>query len=133
MRGGPGDAELPPPVWPGAEAGADELAKTDVVPDEADTRRLMWRSVGLFRDHGGLTHAVNLLEQQRSAVDAMLERRISLDHAGWRTANIVTVAALIARAALRRRESRGGHFRTDFPVRDDLNWTTHISDVTHSR
>jgi L-aspartate oxidase len=35
--------------------------------------------------------------------------------------------------ALRREESRGGHFRTDFPVRDDLNWKIHISDVMHPR
>ena len=37
----------------------------------------------------------------------------------WRRRNLVTVALLIARAALRREESRGGHFRQDFPARDD--------------
>ena len=34
-----------------------------------------------------------------------------------------------ARAALRREESRGGHFRTDFPQRDDIHWREHYADV----
>jgi len=36
---------------------------------------------------------------------------------------------LIARAAVRRQESRGGHFRSDFPDRDDIKWQKHVSDV----
>jgi len=38
----------------------------------------------------------------------------------------VTTAWLIARAALERTESRGTHFRKDFPQRDDENWSVHI-------
>ena len=37
----------------------------------------------------------------------------------------LTVDELIARAALRRQESRGGHFRRDFPKRDDQNFLKH--------
>jgi succinate dehydrogenase/fumarate reductase flavoprotein subunit len=53
-------------------------------------------------------------------------------HQGWRRANIVkTVSNLIARMALRRQESRGAHFRTDFTQHDDRRWNVHVSDVTH--
>ena len=37
-------------------------------------------------------------------------------------------ARLIARAALRRTESRGGHYRSDFPQRDDIHWRIHVVD-----
>jgi L-aspartate oxidase len=50
---------------------------------------------------------------------------------GWRRRNLVTVARLIACAAIRREESRGGHFRADFPARDDLHWKVHLVDQTH--
>ena len=42
--------------------------------------------------------------------------------------NLVTIARLIVRAALRREESRGGHFRQDFPNRDDIHWKVHFTD-----
>ena len=39
--------------------------------------------------------------------------------------NFLTVATLIARSALWREESRGGHYRLDFPQRDDARWRVH--------
>jgi succinate dehydrogenase/fumarate reductase flavoprotein subunit len=45
-----------------------------------------------------------------------------------RVASLVTVGLLIAHAALRRQESRGGHFREDFPQRDDIHWRRRVSD-----
>ncbi|RLG38055.1 MAG: succinate dehydrogenase/fumarate reductase flavoprotein subunit, partial [Thermoproteota archaeon] len=35
------------------------------------------------------------------------------------------VALVVAEGALRRTESRGGHYRTDYPKRDDENWLKH--------
>jgi L-aspartate oxidase len=88
----------------------------------AGVRALMWRSVGLFRTREGLAAAVGTLE--RAAVSAPLS---TAD--GWRERNLAAVARLIARAALRREESRGGHFRADFPERDDARWRVHVVDV----
>jgi L-aspartate oxidase len=47
--------------------------------------------------------------------------------------NILTVGRLIARAALRREESRGGHYRTDFPERDDIHWKRRVIDSSVHR
>ena len=55
------------------------------------------------------------------------------DAAFRRVSSIVTVGFLIVRAALRREESRGGHFRADFPSRDDLHWNRHVSDLLHGQ
>ena len=99
--------------------------------DEAEVRTLMWKSAGLFRDRGSLEAAVDELQGQEAMLEESLAQGVPLGHAEWRRASIVTVAALIARAALRRQESRGGHYRTDFPAHDDLHWKTHITDVMH--
>ena len=41
-------------------------------------------------------------------------------------AGVLTVSALVARAALARQESRGTHYRTDHPERDDARWCRHL-------
>jgi L-aspartate oxidase len=78
-------------------------------------RDLLWQSVGLFRTREGLEDAVRQLE-------AMAAR-------GPVETNFLTVARLIARAALRRTESRGAHYREDFPSRDDERWRFHVVDA----
>jgi L-aspartate oxidase len=135
MVGPPRDAELPPPVYretgPGEVAG-ESASRPEATPSRemttSEIRELMWRSVGLFRERASLQAAFRALHEQHAALEDRLAARAPLDHDGWRRASLVTVASLIARAALRREESRGGHFRTDCPARDDLKWRIHVSD-----
>jgi len=87
-------------------------------------RDLMWRSVGLFRDRDGLERAV-------AALDGMAATAAAPTVDGARDRSLATVARLIARAALRRHESRGAHFRQDFPHRDDVHWKIHLVDHDH--
>jgi L-aspartate oxidase len=84
-------------------------------------RDLMWRRVGLFRDREGLQDAVDVLVASVSP-----PRPSTADE--WGLHNLQTVARLIAVAALRREESRGGHFRQDCPLRDDARWRVHLVD-----
>lgn len=76
-------------------------------------KRLMWERVGIARNSENLKRALREFEQISQANLAATSR------------NFVTVASLIARAALWREESRGGHFRTDFPERDDAKFNVH--------
>jgi L-aspartate oxidase len=87
---------------------------------------LMWRHAGLFRTREGLMEAVQCLDEAYESVmqGAGVQGRTTVED--WRRFNLVTVARLIARAALRREESRGGHFRQDFPARDDRRWRFHV-------
>jgi L-aspartate oxidase len=91
-------------------------------------RALMWQSAGLFRSRAGLTDAVAELEGGYGAGRPAIESA-PLDPDAWRSFNLLTVACLIARAALRREESRGGHFRQDFPERDDPRWRIHVTEA----
>nr|MBA3601055.1 FAD-binding protein [Acidobacteriota bacterium] len=76
-------------------------------------KRVMWERVGILRDAPGLKRAVEEFEQ------------ISQANLGTSSRNFVTLAKLMATAALWREESRGGHFRTDFPNRRDEKWDVH--------
>jgi L-aspartate oxidase len=68
-------------------------------------RRLMWEKVGLVRTGEGLRDALDEID----VLAAELPQGVSEVH------NLCTVARLVARAALARPESRGGHFRADHP------------------
>jgi L-aspartate oxidase len=94
-----------------------------------EVQDLMWRQVGLFRDREGLMQALAVLDPAWRAIDSRIAGGEPLDAAAWREASILTVGRLIARAALRREESRGGHFRSDFPKRDDIHWKRRASET----
>jgi len=81
----------PPPALQHSVARKD-TAGIDAVPVTPEVREAMWRDAGLIRDEGGL------------------ERLARSPH---------PLGRLIAKSALARRESRGGHFRTDFPLQDE--------------
>ncbi len=95
--------------------------------DPVDVRDLMTSRVGLFRDADGLRDAVEQLDGQwATIVDRVDHEAATLTTADWEYASLVTVGRLIARAAQRREESRGGHYRLDYPDRDDRHWQRRI-------
>jgi L-aspartate oxidase len=114
-----------------AEAGAPwrdaASGSTAHVPSVSDVRDVMWRDAGLVRSRGGLAPLVDQLSAWRAAVSNARSAAPG-DRELRRVASVVTVGLLIARAALRREESRGGHFREDFPQRDDIHWLKRIAD-----
>ncbi|MBL8738444.1 MAG: L-aspartate oxidase [Planctomycetes bacterium] len=78
-------------------------------------KSLMWRQVGLRRHADGLQDARSRIAYwHHYLVKAPLPLRANCE-----LANMLTVSALVAEAALRRAESRGTHFRDDHPQRDD--------------
>lgn len=77
-------------------------------PLVADLRAEMWRRAGLVRDAAGLEEALARIEGWRKNASGL----------GGETRNLLDVAMLVTRAALARRESRGGHYRSDYPKPD---------------
>jgi L-aspartate oxidase len=71
-------------------------------------RTLMWENVGLVRNAAGLTAALTRL-------DALARRH---PRPVGEARNLLGIARLLTAAALRRTESRGGHYRSDFPEPD---------------
>ena len=107
---------------------SDEPASHEAAPQLFAVRDLMWRSAGLVRNAESLRAAVPQLAAWR-AVAAARRAAMPGDRDFRHVASLATVGFLIARAALRREETRGGHFRADFPNRDDIHFGKHFADV----
>jgi len=89
---------------------------------EHDLQTMMQELVGIVRREEEMRRAVDGLKTLRER-----SRKVSVTgnreyNPGWHTAldlqNLITVSEIVARAALERKESRGGHFRDDFPDKD---------------
>jgi L-aspartate oxidase len=83
-------------------------------------QKMMVRQVGLRRNGKSLQQAKDKLQQELSFFDQRLTQREELEYA-----NLLTCAWLVTSGALHREESRGAHYREDFPARDDAVWQKH--------
>jgi L-aspartate oxidase len=122
----------PTAAWPAAfraelvEGGAEVGGSAECPPPaEADLRDRMWTRVGLLRDREGLRAAV---EAFAADWQWLADQGPITSVAAARLASLIIVGGLMARAALRREESRGGHFRSDFPARDDVRWRRRLAE-----
>jgi L-aspartate oxidase len=79
--------------------------------EEDAVRRLAWDYCGIVRDGPGLTDGLYRLASAGSS------RKPAPTRSDYELRNMHAVAGLIARCALAREESRGGHYRSDFPER----------------
>ena len=118
----------PSPITTAAGWPAPTGAPLQLPVEEAAIADLMWRHAGIFRDRDGLQRVVEAMDEASQALAVGFGDGRRLDAASWRVASLVVVSRLIARAALRREESRGAHWRADFPARDDLHWNKHVYD-----
>lgn len=84
-------------------------------------QRIMVRLAGLKRSQAGLQQAQAKLHAEQDIFESQLHTREQ-----WELANLLTSAWLVIEGALKREESRGGHYREDFPQRDDAKWRKHI-------
>jgi succinate dehydrogenase / fumarate reductase, flavoprotein subunit len=86
---------------------------------QADLQETMQALVGIVRQESEMQEALVRIEQFKARAARVGVSGHREYHAGWHTAldlrNLLTVSEAIARSAIERRESRGGHFREDYP------------------
>jgi fumarate reductase flavoprotein subunit len=130
-----GDIDIPTALI--REAVAAERAKLDALLHGTGTERgdalkiemqqIMTDKVGIFRTGSDLEEAVHRLQGLlvrsrniglRTRADGPNPELVT----AYRTQKMLKVALCIANGALTRTESRGAHFREDFPRRDDAHW-----------
>ncbi len=113
LAAGPGGAAAPGPapvavVSDIRPSDQGELDLTDVL---SSLRSAMWRNAGIERTGPRLRDMADMLDfWARYTLDKIFDEPL-----GWQTQNLLLAASLIARSAAWREESRGCHFRTDFP------------------
>jgi fumarate reductase (CoM/CoB) subunit A len=91
-----------------------------------DLKDVMWRKAGIIREKKGLEGA---LERNEEIAASLKEVRVR-DYGGLRRylefKNMLLLSEMVCRAALLRTESRGAHYRTDYPEEDNGNWLKNI-------
>ncbi len=108
-----GKAKLTPKTDMTSALDADSEAMISQIQD------LMWNEVGAVRIRTGMQKAVNNLVEMTPKFAHPKTRR------GHEAANLHLAALLVARSALAREESRGAHYRIDYPDHDDKKFLKH--------
>jgi L-aspartate oxidase len=104
------------------EVTPSDRSRLDTDDVRNSLRSVMWRNVGITRRQQPLREAQEIIGfWQRYVMDKVFDTP-----EGWECQNMLTVCLLMAQAALQRQESRGVHFRSDFPKTDDGNFAHHI-------
>jgi L-aspartate oxidase len=112
----------PTPARMQGEGAGSGRGTIDVDDLRASLKSMMWRDVGIRRNGGNLTGAsgaVTAWEGFANRVGDDAWERLSL-------INMLGVARLLTESAFLREESRGTHYRRDFPERDDEAWRVRI-------
>lgn len=118
-----------------AHVAPSTKTELDVADVKSSLRSVMWRNVGIERTGEHLTETREIIAfWSRYVMDKTFDpsKTGAAAIAGWELQNMLTVCHLIATAALTRTESRGAHYRMDYPNRDDEHWRLHLL-WTHGR
>jgi len=86
-----------------------------------ELQKLMWNKVGIIRNFSDLKKVRQKISEWKFIFKSKLKTIEDFE-----LANLIILADLITNSALQREESRGAHYREDFPNRDDINWKKHI-------
>ena len=78
------------------------------------------KGAGAVRNSQGLQQTISDLAQLATKTTNLASTQ------SWEATNLLTVSSFLSNAALRREESRGSHWRTDFPARNDERWLVRI-------
>lgn len=99
-----------------------EIKNIDKESIKKNVQRIMTQNVGIIRDRNGLLSAGESIEEISKVIKDLKNENIK----DFELQNIVMLSKLVIDSALEREESRGAHFRSDFPERNDVMWKRNI-------
>lgn len=121
--------DRPFPLQLGYRIAPSSKTELDIADVTSSLRSLMWRNVGIERTGERLDETREIIAfWSRYVMDKTFDPAAPgpVAIAGWELQNMLTTCALITSAAHARTESRGAHYRLDYPTRDDAHWRLHL-------
>ncbi len=103
-----------------------DTAEMEIEEIKSAIRETLWENVGIERNGAGLQSTLTVLQDITESLGDVVTRSDTKDVSTIETVNMLNVALMITQSALARTESRGAHYRADFPTPDDATWQHRI-------
>ena len=124
------DADIAWALKPVGTNNSTSVSSENIFSIRLEIERLMWAKGGLVRDGAGLQEALDELAILSDKAEKAFVTPVREYNPGWHewlnVQSLITVAQMTCQSALARRESRGSHYRSDYPDRDEAEWLCNI-------
>jgi succinate dehydrogenase/fumarate reductase flavoprotein subunit len=107
-------------------AGSEPLDMEKWIKIHTHLRRIMWDKAGIVREREGLECTLDAIGELRAEALTLKGNTVNEQVKILELENHLLLGEMIARSALKREESRGAHYRSDFPLRNDRAWLKNI-------
>ena len=104
----------------------DTAAEMDIEDIKNAIRETLWENVSIERNGEGLQSTLTVLQDITESIGDVVTYADTKDVSTIETVNMLSVALMITQSALTRTESRGAHYRSDFPTQDDATWQRRV-------
>jgi fumarate reductase (CoM/CoB) subunit A len=100
--------------------------------EKTQLQKYMWDKAGIFRNEQDLRDALQFIENQRKrvATQLMVKNKATRYNTEWVSSlelyDMLDVSEMLVRSAIMREESRGAHYRTDYPTANHKQWLANI-------
>jgi succinate dehydrogenase/fumarate reductase flavoprotein subunit len=126
--------EVPSPATPWPEINHERSRLESLYQEEGETlkrglralKETMWHGAGIVRDKGSIEESLENIEMINNSETGYRLRTTAELIRYLEFKNMLLISEMVCRAALLRRESRGSHFRRDYPEEDNVHWLKNI-------